>query len=192
MRTLSGAGQAAVAANNVSMAMLIEMDLDSGLLAVNHSRLDLTLNGITYTGTHGLGQVSQINDTSAQMPQLSFTMSGVPSSMVALALAEPVRGRTVTISLAVFDQTTGAVLDVVTRFKGYLDTMGIADGNGQAAVSVTAESGTRDLLRACNVLYSQDDQSNLMPGDQSWQFNADQVEQTIVFPARHWFIAHPS
>lgn len=190
MRILSTAGQAAIASGNVSLALLFELDLDGGGLYLNQSRLDLVINGRTYAGTHGLGQVGEIVDKSAEMPRLSFSISGVPAAKVALALSEPVQGRAVRVLLAVFDSATGAVLDVVKRFAGWVNVMALADGRESATINITVESGTRDLLRPCNVRYSHADQQLLAPGDMAWQFNADQVERRIVFPAREWFLKH--
>jgi hypothetical protein len=191
MRTLSPGAAAAISAGTVVPALLVEMDLDEAMLALNHSRLDLLINGTTYLGTHGLGQVAAVATKTAEMPKISFSMSGVPSDKVAFALTENVQGRECRIKLALFDNGTGAVLDVALCFAGWLNVLGLTDGRSGATISVTAESGSRDLLRACGILYSHEDQQALVPGDLAWQFNADQVEQRIVFPAREWFLKNP-
>lgn len=190
MRYLSAPGQAAIAAGTVVPALLVSMYLDGGAMLLNHSPLDLVINGATYKGAHDLGQVGQITDKSTEMPRLAFSISGVPSDKVAFALTEKVQGRLVTVDVAIFDNATGTVLDVCRRFAGYLNTLSITDGKGTASITVTSESAARDLLRPCGVMYSHEDQMALNPGDLAWQFNNAQVEQRIVFPARHWFIAH--
>lgn len=190
MRTLTAPAIAAIAAGTVVPALLVEMDLDSGPLYLNHSRLTLVINGVTYGGTHGLGKVAEMSNQGAELPKLTFSLAGSPSDKIALALSEPVQGRPCRVKLALFDNASGTVLDVSKRFAGWLNVMGIADGVEQSVVTVTAEAGVRDLLRASNLLYSNAHQQALVPGDMFFQYTDGQVEQHIVFPARHWFLAH--
>lgn len=187
MRALSSPGMAAIASGQVTLALLVEMDLASGPLYVNHSRLNLVLNGTTYYGTHGLGQVSRLANVTGEMPRLQFTLSGSPSDKIALALTEPVQGKPVRVKVALLNSTTGALLDMLTLFSGRLDVMGLSDGTEQAALSVTAESGMRNLTRPSNVMYSHTHQQAIAPGDMAWQYTNDQVDQQIVWPAVSWF-----
>lgn len=190
MRTLSSNGQAAVAAGALSPVLLAEFDLDGGMLALNMTRLDLVINGTTYLGTWGLGQVGSVTNTPGEMPKLQFTFSGVPSDKIAFARTENVRGREVRLKLALYSLATKTFTDVVTRYAGWLDVLSIADGKDGAAISVTSESGTRDLLRASNVYYSHEDQQATAPGDLFFQYQNAQVERRIVFPAQSWFLKH--
>lgn len=190
MRILNAGAIAAIEAKLVMPALLVEMLLDGGALYMNHSRLDLVVNGSTYNGTHLLGQVSEISNQAAELPKLNFSMSGAPSDKVALALGEQVMNRTVRTRVALFNTASGALLDVSLRFAGVLNVMGLVDGRQSATLTVSAESGVRDLLRACNVLYSHVDQQILAPGDMAFQYTDRQVEQRVVFPALHWFQVH--
>jgi hypothetical protein len=190
MRVLSSQGIDAIDAEKVVLALLVEMDLDGGALYLNQSALDLVVNGITYYGVHDLGQVQSLASQSGEMPRLSFSMSGVPSDKISLALTENVQGRPVRVKLALFS-VGGTLLDVSLRYSGYLDAFTIEDGGQQAVLQVTSEAGVRDLLRPSALLYSHVDQQTIAPGDLFFQFMNAQVEQKVVFPARHWFIAHP-
>lgn len=192
MRTLTSPAIAAIAAGTVVPALLIEMDLDTGLLALNHSRLDLVINGTTYLGTYGLGQIGEMANQASEMPKLQLSMSAAPSDKIALALETPVQGRAVRILAALYDNASFTVLDVSRRFAGWLNVMGLSDGRDRAVLSVSAEAGVRDLLRACNVLYTHADQQAIVPGDMAFQYISRQTEQHIVFPALHWFITHKS
>lgn len=191
MRTLTAGAISAIDGGTVALALLVEMDLTGGALYLNQSALDLVINGVTYYGTHGLGQVESCSNTGSEMPRLSFTLSGVPSDKVSLALSENPQGRPVRVKVALFNSSTGALLDVSLRYSGILDVFTIEDGPEKATLSVNSEAGVRDLLRACNVLYSHNDQAELGEVDLFFQYINAQVEQKIVFPARHWFIANP-
>ena len=181
MRTLSVASLAALQSSPCPLALLVEMDLTVPL-NMNTSSLLLTLNGIAYIGVSGLGKIEAIQETPAEVKSLKFEISGVPSTSIALALAEPVQGKAVRIKLAIFDPVTYQVLDTRLRWAGLLDVMEIDDGNGSAVVSVTAEHAGIDLQRPFTSLYSDAEQQRLHPGDFSFQFNADQVDSRIVWP----------
>ena len=153
---------------------------------LNTANADMTLNGVTYLGTRGLGKIDEIKDTSAETAQLKFEMSGVPSSHIALALAEPVQGKAVRIKVAIFDPATYQLLDVRLRWAGRLDVMTIVDSANTATLSVTAEHAGIDLLRPVNSIFSDAEQRRLAPGDLFCQYVSDQAEQRVVWPAASW------
>lgn len=190
MRSLSSNGQAAVAAGALAPVLLAEFDLDGGLLALNTTRLNLVISGTTYTGTWGMGQVGMVTNSPGDMPKLQFSLSGVPSDKIAFARTENVRGRAVRLRTALYSLATRTFTDVVTRYAGWMDVMSISDGRDGAVISVTSESGTRDLLRPSGFLYSHADQQTIALGDLLFQYQNAQAERRIVFPAQSWFIKH--
>jgi len=189
MRTLSTAAAAAMSGSVVLTTILVEMDL-TGPLYLNTSSLDLTLNGVTYLGAGGLGQIDSVKQAGTDLPQIRFTLAGVQATALALALLEPVQGKRVRIKMAVFDASTGALLDVRLRYAGYLDVMSISDGADSATISVTSESSMLDLLRPKGIYYSDNDQQALYPGDLAFQYVNDQVEAKIAWPAASFFVRH--
>ena len=189
MRSLTPAGAAALTGAVVCIAVLIEMDLTEPL-NLNTSSLDLVIGGTTYYGLRGLGIVDDVKESSAEMPQVRFTLSAVDPTMISLALQEPVQGKAVRIKMALFDATTGAQIDVRLRYAGYLDVMPISDGKDSASISVTSESAILDLLRPANSYYNDTDQQTLHPGDLSMQYVNDQVDQKIVWPSASFFTKH--
>lgn len=182
MRTLSAPALAALQSQALPLAVLIEMALSTPL-NLNTSSLNLTIGGTTYLGTGGLGQIEAVQETPAEVQQLRFKLSGVPSTAIALALTEQVQGKLVTLKLCVFDPATYAVLDTRTRWVGRLDVMTIDDGGSTGVLSVTAEHAGIDLTRPGTTAYTNDEQQRLHPGDLSLQYLNDQVEQRIVWPA---------
>lgn len=186
MRTLSTAAAAALAGQCVPVAILVEMDLTDPL-NLNTSSLDLTIGGTTYFGTGALGQIDPITETSSEIPQVGFTLAAADPTMISLALQEPVQGKAVRIKLAIFDPSTGALLDSPLRYAGNLDTMSISDGRDSASIKVTSESVLLDLLRPKGLYYNDLDQQSLAPGDLAFQFVNDQVEQKIVWPTAAFF-----
>lgn len=186
MRTVSTAAAAVLAGSAVPIALLVEMDLSSPLF-LNTSNLDLVVSGTTYYGTKGLGAIAAMAETPAEVKGLTFTLSGVPSTSISLALSEPVQGKAVRIKLAILDPSTYRVLDVRERWAGLLDVMTINDSAGAATINVSAEHAGMDLARAATSLYSDSEQQRLHGGDLFLQFMSDQVEQRIIWPAAVFF-----
>lgn len=186
MRSLAPGAVSALMGQHVCMACLVEMDLTEPLF-LNTSSLDLVIDGSTYFGTGALGQIDAIQETSAEIPQVGFTLAAADPTMIALALAEPVQGKAVRIKLAIFDSSSGALLDVQTRYSGILDTMSISDGRDQAVIRVSSESVLLDLLRPKGIFYNDLDQQALVPGDLAFQYVNDQVDQVIVWPSAAFF-----
>lgn len=185
MRSVSSATATALAGRLVPMAILVEMDLSSSLY-LNSANLNLTVNGVTYLGTKGLGKVEPIRETAAETAQLRFEMSGVPSTNLALALAEPVQGKAVGIKTCIFDPATYQPLDVRLRWSGLLDVMSIDDGPDTATLSCTAEGAAVDLMRPVTSLYSNEEQQRLNPGDLSFQYVNDQADMRVIWPSAAW------
>ena len=185
MKTLSTAGQAACASGKVPMSMLIEMDLTAPLNLCT-SNLDLVLGGTTYYGLKGLGKINAIQTTPAEIKQIQFELSGVPSTMIALALSEPVQGKAVRMKLAIFDPATYAILDTVLIWAGQLDAMSIQDASSGGTVAVTAEHVGIDLNRPSSSYYTDDEQQALFAGDLFFQYTSQQAEQQIIWPDKNF------
>jgi hypothetical protein len=185
MRTLTAAALAALQRSPIPLAVLVEMDL-AAPLRLNTASLTLGINGITYYGTQGLGKIEAVQDSPAEIKPLKFELSGVPSAMIAVALAEPVQGKEARIKLAIYDPDIYQLLDVRQRWAGLLDVMAIEDGPVTATLQVTAEHAGLDLIRPLTSLYSDAEQRRLVPGDPGLQYMADQVDMRVVWPAASW------
>jgi len=182
MRTLSAGELAALQVTPLPLALLVEMDLSSPLNLCTMG-INITVGGITYLGAGGLGRIDAVQDSPAEIKPLSFELSGVPSTQIALALSEPVRGKAVRLKTLLFDPATYQPFTPRLRWQGLCDVMAIDEGSGTATIKVTAEHGAIDLLRPTVSYWSDAEQRRLFAGDPSLQFQADQVEQKIVWPA---------
>ena len=185
MRTLSAPALSALQRNPLPIALLIEMDL-SAPIYLNTGGIDLTIGGVVYSGTQGLGRVDAVQESPAEIKPLRFELGGVPSTMIALALAEPVQGKAVRVKTALFDPDTYQIIETRLRWQGLLDVMSIADGMPTATVQVSAEHSAIDLLRTVTSFYSDAEQRRLFAGDPSLQYMASQAEVKIVWPAATW------
>lgn len=186
MRTISGPAATALSGQTVPMAVLIDMELTSPLRLCTGG-WTLTWSGNTYTALGNLGAIDAVPENTGEARALRFSISGVPSDLVALALAEPVQGKAVSVYVAVFDVATYTILDAVLEWAGKLDVMTLIEDGATATISVTAEHAGADLLRARPIRYTDTDQQTLYTGDLGFEYVNDQADQTIIWPAKEWF-----
>jgi hypothetical protein len=186
VRAITGPAAAALDDPSLPLAVLIDMTLTSPLRLCTGG-WNLTYGGNTYSAVGGLGSVEPTTESTGQPKGLRFTLSGVPSSMISLALAEPVQGKTVNVYVAIFDPATYTILDAALEWNGTLDTMVISEDGATATITVNAEHAGIDLLRAVPVRYTDMDQQRLFTGDLGFQYVTDQADQTIVWPAASFF-----
>jgi hypothetical protein len=182
MRTVSLAAQAVLAGPVVPLCLLVEQGftpavrLSTGSVAIEWA-------GQLYFGTGTLGAVDVVSDEVQSTTGLRFTLSGVPSESIALALGENVRGTSCVLRTAVLDPVTHAVLDAPTVFTGTLDTMPISHGAEDCTIGVTAIHRGDTYRRPKPLRYTDGDQQRLYPGDTSMRYVLSQAQVQDQWPA---------
>lgn len=189
MRSLSGPAVAALGQPTVPLVQLVLLSF-SPPIALNTSNWDLTFGGVVYKGAYGIGSISEIEDSPGEIKGLQFTLSGVDSANISLAMddAAVVQGTPVTIRTAVLDGSTYQIVDAPIEWSGTLDTMSIVEDGDTCTIQVTAESSAVDLLRGSALTYSNADQQALYPGDRAFEYVLPQSNSPFVWPSRDWFI----
>lgn len=184
MRTLT-APAALLLGTSYSLAVLIEMDLVSPIYIAT-CRDTLDWGGNSYLGGTQTG-VEQIKDQGGEVVGLSFAMSGVPSDLIAVALAATIQGKTAKVSMAIMRPEDQVIVDVIELWTGTLDQMPIKEDQGTATISVTAEHRGITYARAKGLLYSDYEQQRLFPGDKCLEFLVAQAQHQDVWPAASFF-----
>lgn len=180
MRTLSPEGSAQLG-NRSALALLIEMQLSTPVY-VTTAAVDIDWSGHTYIGGRGVA-VDTVKDQGGEMQQLRFTLSGVPSEYIALALAEPIQGKRVIVSTALMDPDTHALVDVMRLWTGTLDQMPIKHGVETSAITVTAEHRGIAFSRPKGMRYSDGEQRRAFSGDRALEFLVAQSTHQDVWPS---------
>lgn len=163
------------------------MQFDSGGVYLASGCINLDHDGHTYQAIGQFGGVEQLRDSPNDAPELRFTLSGVPSTQIGLALSEPVRNRPVYLFLAVLDPAGGTVLDVLDLWSGTLDQMAVNhSADGQVTIGVTALHAAATLRRPKPLRYTDADQQRLYPGDTCLRFLPSQANHQDVWPAAAW------
>ena len=182
MRTLTPAAQAALASPNVPMVLLVEMGFSPVLRACSAS-VDIEWDGFTWLRTGSLGAVDAVKDASGEISGLKFTLSGVPSENLALALGESARGKSCKLWCAVLDPETHAVLDAPLIFAGQMDQKPISQQGNSCTIGVTAVHQGTLFRRPRTLLQTESAQQQLYPGDTSRRFLVSQANHKDVWPA---------
>ena len=184
-RDLDANTLAALAAANVKMFTLLEIDFDSGRVYLCDLAFDVAWNGHTYLAAQGIGTIEPITETDGEAKGIVLTLSGVQQASIASALSEDVQGREVLIRLAIVDGTTLRVDDNVWR--GVADVMSFEDNGSQPIIRLTAEHQLIAWQQSSGALFSDAEQQERFPGDKACEFAAQIAEATIVWPAKEFF-----
>jgi len=159
------------------------MFFDSGPVCLWTGFGDIDYARSTYHGTGNLGAITPIEETTQLRANgMQIALSGIPSANISLALAEPFRGRRCDIYLACVDSTTCALIaDPVRIFSGKMDTMTINDGAENATIAINVENMLIDLDRSRNLVYTDECQRSLYPGDKGFQFVAPLANKVFTW-----------
>ena len=147
---------------------------------------ELTHGGVIFYGTSTLLAVSEIEETAQISARgASLTLSGVPSSVVALALSEPYQGRTAKIYFGLYNNTTSTVgttfvtqdnatkvyfESLVEVFVGYMDQMKIEESGDTTTIQLLIENKLIDLERPRNSRFTSEFQKATYTTDKGFDF----------------------
>lgn len=187
----------AVEASTVDVFFAIELFFDTSTLRFWSGIGEVELDGQTYVGSGQMIQVSSVDealDISAKGATL--TLSGLPSSLLSLALSEPYQGRKCKIYFGIKDNSSqflqqeddnyiltelGQFIDtsippaqvMAEIFSGYIDQMNIDEGPETSSIAVYVESRLIDLQRPRERRYTSESQKSKFPNDRGFDFVED-------------------
>lgn len=186
-RTLPSAVATGIAATVVKYAFFAEFQFASGTVRMWSGVGDKSWDSQTWTGAGDFGGMSPVDETTeVAATGLTFTLSGIPSSTLSLALSDNYRGKPCKLWLAILD-AADAVADAYQLFAGRMDVMAIEDGSETGEVSVDAESRLIDLNRARSLRYTDAEQKRLYPGDLGCEYAAKLAERML-----YWMVPTPA
>ena len=172
--------------NRLGLVLLVEMQLTSAPLYAATCPVDIEYNGNTYLGGRQVA-IDEVKDQGGEVQALSFTLSGVPSELLAVALAENIQGRPVYVSAALLDPDTMAIGAVLPLWSGQLDQMPVRHGGETSVITVTAEHRGIAFARPKPLRYTDADQRRLFAGDRSLEYLISQSQHQDIWPAAAFF-----
>jgi len=163
----------------------------------------LTLSdGTEWIGLGQLLNISSIEETSEMAVKgATLTLSGVPQSLLSLALAEPYQGRVCNIYFGTFSQGSllqesssyillqdGSRINLETTdkgfnelFSGYMDQMNIEESSETCTISLAVENKLVDLERVRTARFTSGYQKSIYAGDLGLDFIEDLQDKSIVW-----------
>lgn len=184
-RGLSTPQVAAAAGVHRQPVALIEAFFDSGTLRLAIAPWAITSGGNSYVATGPLLRVKETTESSSSIEGLEFTLSGMPPEIIAIATAEPYRGRVIRLLKAYLNADTNQTIGTaITQFVGRMHSMKIGEKNDSCEVIVTAEHYEAELTRATPLRLNDADQQRLYPGDLGCSLAEMMVETQIIFPSK--------
>lgn len=183
-RDLNAAIITAVEAGVLDVFVGVEGFFPSGVVRLWAGLGDMTVDGRVFTGAGSLIQVSEVEETATLSASgVTLTLSGVPSTLISLALNEPYQNSLMNLYFGVTKPSP--VASVV--FSGYVDQMIVSDGPDSSTITVTVENKLIDLERPRSRRYTHADQQLRYPGDRGLEF-VESLQTKEIF----WGKARPS
>jgi hypothetical protein len=175
----------ALLGNRIAIALLVELQLTQPV-RVTTARDSIVWNGGTFIGGRQTG-VDPIKEQGGEVIGMAFTLSGVPTEYLSLALQEQIQGKLVTMWFCLMNPDTQAIVDVMELWRGTLDQMPINQGPATATIKVTAEHRGITFSRPRGLKYTDADQQRLFSGDRALEFIVSQATHQDVWPSAAFF-----
>ena len=178
-RTLPTGFSDDVAASEVEPFIAVELLFDDNDFRVWNGIGPITVDSKTFEGAGTLLNVSVVEETVEIAARgVQFTMSGLSSELLSLALSEPYQGRVARLYFGVFP-TDGSAAHMTEVFSGFMDVMHITDSGDTATISISAENRLIALERVRTTRYTPEDHKRNFPDDKGLEFVADLQDKEI-------------
>ena len=143
MRSLSSTSQSVLVASGSIPTMILLLTMETTpVVRLNSTSATVSYQGNDYLGAGNFGSIDSIADVPGDQGGLKFTLSGVPTDTISLALqdAPNTKGARVTLQLALLYPANKAIADVLQLFRGFVDQMPITYGPRMAEASRPASA----------------------------------------------------
>ncbi len=180
-RDLDSLTEAASIAEVVRPVLFAKLDFASGIVRVTSAPFDVTVGGEVYLGVGTLGAISAVPEgAELQGYAVQLTLSGIPSEMIVLALADAYQGRSAEIFLGLLTEAHGLDGAPFLLFKGRMDTIDVELGQ-TATLTLTVQNRLADWERPRLRRYTAEDQALDFDTDLGFEFAAQMAEKTIYW-----------
>jgi hypothetical protein len=119
----------------------------------------MTWNGMTFQGVGTFADISEISeDSNVEAKNVTISLSGIPSDMMAEVLTETRILRTANIWLALYDDTETLIPTPLLSYQGKMDAPEMDDDGKTCTCSISLENVLVDLNREVYRRYTDADQ----------------------------------
>lgn len=178
MRTTTAAIDAALAAENIPLLLLVELDFESGTLYLTNAGCTATWNGHTWL-PNKLGKIDAIKEGSdLEANGAGFELNGTDLTLLSTVLDEDYQGRSAKLWVAPLTDQYQPISDPVLVYVGRMDSATINFGS-TASISLATENRLIDMDRAKVRRFNSEDQAIDYPEDKGFDFVPGLVEGQI-------------
>lgn len=182
MRNMTPEFEAALIARDVRPALFFEGTFATGVVRLWSGLGPIIWAGQTWIGAGNLIGFSGVEEGSDIVARgATISLSGVPSTHVALAISDAQQGLTGTVYVGLMAADGTVIADPIPSFVGRLDVPSIADGADTCVVSITYESRLIDLNTPREIRYTHEAQQQLYPGDRGFEYVTTIQDQDITW-----------
>lgn len=179
-RDLTAALLTEVTSSIVSPILLTDLSFPSASLRLWSGYGDLTFDGDVYTGSGEYGGISPIEETAkTKAAGVNLTLTGIPLSIISLALTEDYQGREAKVYLGALDSSGVLVVDPFLVFQGYMDTMDMTESGETANFSLAVENKLIALERPNRHLWTSARQKLDYPTDKGFDLVTELQDKEV-------------
>lgn len=158
-------------ADNIRPALLYVGEFADATLRLWTGYGDVVWSGETFLGNGYFQGVQSINETpTVRAEGIVVNLSGVPTDLASIILAQSQQSKKGYIYLALLDDFWNIIVDPVTLFVGNLDVPTFQMGPDTANINITYESRLIDLDRPREHRYTDQGQKNFYPADRGFEY----------------------
>lgn len=181
MKNFDATFLAALKEKTIRPALLVEMDFSSAALRLWTGYGQLDWNEKIFEGGGPLVHLTPVEETQEVAARgLKGTLSGIPSSMISIALNEQYQGKPFRLYMALFEKDTDTFIsDPELLFRGLMDVMSIQESGQTATIEISIENRLIELKRTRDRRYTHEDQQFYYPQDKGLEYVADLQNREI-------------
>lgn len=176
-RTVPSALLTALSQPEVQPYYAVDLDFDSAPIRLWTGYGDRTIFTNSYTGGGSLLTISGLEEASdLSAKNITLSLSGVPSSLVTIALDEPYQRRECKVYFGTTDTS-----DPIEVFSGLMNTMTIEDSGESSVITLTVESKLVRLEKASNRRYTEENHVARHPNDTFFSYVTSLQDKDVVW-----------
>lgn len=158
-RGLTAAMLAELAKDHIRPAFFVEIEFSSGVQRMWSGVGDFVWNSQTFSGVGHFGGISPVKE-SGEVVASNFilSLSGIPSSLLGLALSEIRHNKRAKVWFALLDENGAVISDPVRIAKGFTDRAEIQEAGDFATIRLNCETQDAQLQRAKERRWTPEDQ----------------------------------
>lgn len=171
---------------NVMTAEAVRIDFPSGISRVHSATGDLVIGGEVYRGVGNLGEIGAVTEEHTTSPgQISLTLGGLDTSLIATTLNEKVIGCPVQVFFVVLDLDSGAPVAANLLYRGKVSATALTAG-ANSALAYTVSNVFEDWARGQTWRFTDESQRKRAKGlagvdDRIMRYVAQMAERSIYW-----------